>query len=459
MSDKIEKKQNVILKFYPYKIFFVNNRHYLYTINAGGLFEINDEILELLKYEGKPIKVAYENLKSTFDNEKFSSLLEDMEEAGFLKIDDKVLQYTYDKGKISALTLMIIQECNLKCKYCYGDGGEYNDKGKMKKEVALQAVDFLIDETDCDNLSIAFLGGEPLLNFNLIKEVVKYCKMLEIDKGKKFTYSITTNGTLINREIEKFLEDNHFTIQISLDGLKDKHNKNRFFENGKGTYDIVIEKTKNLREKSLVSARATVTNDNLNYTEIFKHISALGYRAVPIAEANNMIDESHYTQLENENIKYIKYFEQLIKEKNFNEAKKMILLMAAIQKLEYGSERVYGCGVARHSYAVDINGFLYPCHRFVSNKKNSLGNIYKGVGSNREKFLKDINVHNRVQCKECWAQNLCLGGCPYENQNETGNIKESSSRRCKFMKKFFEELIKVYINMDDEDKKIFYLEN
>ncbi|MDZ5255179.1 PapB family radical SAM/SPASM ranthipeptide maturase [Clostridium sp. LIBA-8841] len=443
-----------VLEFYPFKIFKQNNKIYLYTINSNGLFELDYRTLLLIENEGKSIKEAYNNLKHLFSKNEFIEVLIQMEQVEFLKGFEKIYNndtYLLDK-KLSSLTLMVIQECNMRCKYCYGDGGEYSDKGKMNKEVALKAIDFLIDNTDERELLIAFLGGEPLLNFKLIKEVVNYCKIKEKKYNKKFSYTITTNGTVINDEIEEFLVENNISIQISIDGVKEKHNENRYFSNKRESYDEIIIKTKNIRKYDKITARATATKNNLNFIEIFNHLNSLGFKCIPIALAQNLLDDNDYKKATEEYVKFINYFENLIKEKKYFEINKFPMLKSALEKIEFSNKRSLGCGAGRNTYAVDIYGNLFPCHRFVANKEYCVGSIFKKF-NNIDKFIKKFNVYSHKQCENCWVQNLCLGGCPNENLVNTGNIQTSSYRNCNFTKIIYEEIIKLYLRLDDEDKK------
>lgn len=284
-------KEDDVIKFYPYKEFFIDEKIYLYTINTSGLFEIDNITKAILACEGMTIGEACKRLQETITREEVVNILSEMSLAGFMR--NSIRQNDFlDKEvnkKISAIILMVVQECNLRCVYCYGNGGEYTNKGIMSEKTAFDSVDFLINNSDDEELFITFFGGEPLLNFKLIKEVVEYCKKREIDTRKKFRYSITTNGTLINKEIEEFLKDNKFIIQISIDGEKEKHNANRYDINGIGSYETVIKKTENLRKDSLVSARATISSNNMGYVEIFEHLVSLGFCVVPIAIAKNML--------------------------------------------------------------------------------------------------------------------------------------------------------------------------
>lgn len=456
MIDSDKNYKNKILKFYPYKVFKCNNSYYLYTVNSSGLFQIDEKTLSLINNEGEKIDQVYSKVKHLFSLEEFLEIIQEMDNAGFIKANTNDTSYKQEyldiNEKISSLTLMVVQECNMRCKYCYGEDGEYNNKGKMSKKVAKKAIDFLIENSDKHELLISFLGGEPLLNLPLIKDVVNYCTKQGIIYNKKFLYTITTNGTLITKEIEEYLLSSGIAVQISIDGNREGHNKNRYFANKKGSYDEIIEKTKNMRKKNVLTARATVTKENLNYIEIFQHLSSLGFKTIPIAIAQNLLDDIDYDKVIEEYTKFIKYVEELIKEKKYNAIKKMPMIMESLKKLEYSNARYLGCGVGRNMYAVDINGNLFPCHRFVANKEYCLGDVYTGV-KNREEFLRKQYIFNHLQCQECWVQNLCLGGCPNENLVDTGNMQVSSSRNCKLTKKIYEELIKIYLHLNEEDKK------
>lgn len=445
--------------FYPYKIFGVEGRKYLYTIYASGLFEIDNAVSKLLQLNDSTVESIKEALKIDLTEDKLIGLLTDMENEKLLYRNEVSHDESQEieKANFSALTLMLAQECNMRCSYCYGEGGEYNNKGIMTENVAFQAIDYLVKNSTDELLHIAFLGGEPLLNFPLLKKVVEYCKQISADTGKKFSYTITTNGTLITDSIEKYLIENKIVCQISLDGTKEKNDMNRFFRNKKGSYDVIVEKTKSMRHMNLVTARATVTPDNSDYKEIFNHLNELEFRAIPIAIAQNMVDDEQFDKILSEYINYIFYFEELILTKQYAKAKKMTDLVNALEKIEFGNVRNNGCGAGRTMFAVDIDGTLYPCHRFVGERKFALGNIW--TGSDNSKFLKMINVRNRDKCSKCWAQNLCLGCCPHENYTNTNNINLASERSCRMAKTIYEKLISVYIRMSDEDKKMMWPED
>lgn len=214
-----------------------------------------------------------------------------------------------------------------------------------------------------------------------------------------------------------------------------------------------MKNTLSLRKKGYLSARATISKDNINILDVFKHLSSLGFTSIPIAPAQNLLTAEDYDVLNKEMTKTVLYIADLLYDKNINEAKKMVVLYNSLLKIRNGGVRHLPCGVGRNIYAIDIDGLIYPCHRFVGNKEYILGDIYNGV-KNRNKFLESIDINNHMQCLNCWARNLCLGGCPNENVENSGRIDKSTKKNCTFTKNMYENLIRLYIRMSDEERQL-----
>lgn len=262
-------------------------------------FLLDEKSKKMLSLEGLKFNDAYVELSDIMTKEEFQTLFDNMVRAGLIVSDKGPVLKEEKKEEITlnGLTLMIIQECNLRCTYCYGEGGEYQDRGKMSLETAKKSIDFLIGNSKNKELLICFLGGEPLMNFPLIKDVVAYCNKYENDKPIHFKYTITTNGTIWNDEIEKFLREKHFTVQISVDGNKDVHNCNRFYANGLGSFDVMEKNTRNMRNDGLVSGRATITATNLDLVDNFKALNDMKFRSIPMAPAQNLLSDEDYDRL------------------------------------------------------------------------------------------------------------------------------------------------------------------
>lgn len=347
---------------------------------------------------------------------------------------------------------MLIQACNLACKYCFGSEGEYADKGVMSKQVAFDSIDYIIEHSgNIQELHITFFGGEPLLCFELIKQIVEYCKNKELVSGKKFKYSMTTNGTLLNDEINQFIIKNRIGTMISIDGDCEQQNAKRYYKNGNGCYDEVIEKTAYLREIGHLTARATITESNLELKKVFEHLNSLGFESIPMAPAYNLLtDEEHGVYIKELNI-LCDYFGKLLRT-DVNKAKKIKILWKAIKRIHSGAKQYTACGAGVHGVAVDIHGNLFPCHRFVSNKEFILGNIHSKEDA-RKDFANDINIESIDACKNCYLRLLCGGGCSYENYVEAGSVHSVYKRQCEETQVIYNNVIAIYLTLSEDEKK------
>lgn len=446
-----------MLKYNSYKIFQdkIGNQ-YLYLIDDNAIFLLDEKSKKMLSLEGLKFNDAYVELSDIMTKEEFQTLFDNMVRAGLIVSDKGPVLKEEKKEEITlnGLTLMIIQECNLRCTYCYGEGGEYQDRGKMSLETAKKSIDFLIGNSKNKELLICFLGGEPLMNFPLIKDVVAYCNKYENDKPIHFKYTITTNGTIWNDEIEKFLREKHFTVQISVDGNKDVHNCNRFYANGLGSFDVMEKNTRNMRNDGLVSGRATITATNLDLVDNFKALNDMKFRSIPMAPAQNLLSDEDYDRLIGENTKLVQYFLELIQSGDYKTAKKLRILMSGLQKIhKSGVASKILCGVGSAQLAVDINGEIYPCHRFVANKEYAMGNVLKDTKIEKMPFLEEITLEKHKECKNCWARNLCVGACPNENLVNAGTTQKSDSKNCRFIQAMYNDLIHAYLELTVENKK------
>lgn len=445
------------LIFYDYEIFQENGTRYVYSTNNSGLFEIDDRTYQFLLQEGKTFEEAEESVESLFSREELEELEQEMRDNQFIKTTENDREIGQEstlplEDSIRAITIFLAQECNLRCTYCYGEAGEYADKGIITYETACKAVDFLIAHSGkIKNLSVAFFGGEPLIAYPIMKKLVVYIREKEKETGKSININMTCNGTLITEEIEQFLIQNKIHVQISIDGDRETHNANRFYANKKGSYDTVIERTESMRKKGLLSARATLTSGHMNLCSTFKHLDSLGFQSIAIAPAHNRLKEEDYEAYGEEEIQFIHEFESLVKQKEYVQAKKMKIVMTELKQVHNGGIRVLACGVGRTMYAVDIHGTIYPCQRFVNNKDYALGNIMEEKIA-REEFLKEIELSKHENCQDCWVKNLCVGGCPHVNLSATGRTALADKKSCEVNKRIYKELIGVYLRLSEKEK-------
>jgi uncharacterized protein len=459
--ETIQTNEQETLQFYPHRVFRQNDKVFLYNVNTAGFFEIDEPTAGLLKQSGKSREEVYEMFADVWNREQLDNLLQDMEQGLILQTEENQQQVRqmldhYTQRPVSSLTLFMIQECNLRCSYCYAGDGEYNDKGRMTTEVAKQAVDYLIQNSgDWKQLGLVFFGGEPLMNFPLVQETVLYAREREKESGKQFMFSMTSNGTLITDTIQAFLEEHKIQVQISIDGDEETHNHNRFYNGRVGSYDKVIERTQDMRDKNALIARATVSGKELDLIHTFDHLVELGFRTVAMSPAANLLSDDDYKKLVVNNIALVKEFERLANEGDYAKAKKMSNVTKMLNKIHVGGTRSHFCGAGTNMFAVDIHGNLYPCHRFVSEKDYAVGNVFFGTSAKHEQFLDEVHVTNRTTCNSCWARNLCTGGCHHENLVANGTTQTPAENYCMTTRAVFHEAMHLYLRMPEEQKRVF----
>lgn len=443
---------NTGIKFANFKIFQNNDKKYIYCVKDNKIFEIDNKTLALLNQEGKTYKEIKNNLSSLFSKEELNEIIKAMYDYGIIENRSQKLKNDSNQmsRSVSSIILLVAQDCNLRCSYCYADEGKYHNSGKMDIEVAKKSVDFLIHKSENEKLGICFFGGEPLLNFKLIKEVVDYCHNREKETNKKFGFSMTSNGTLINNEIEEFIIKNNINLQISIDGDKKIHDYNRYYNKKIGSYETVLKRTKSLREKGLLDARATITTKELNLVYIYNFLNSIGFNQVALSPAFNLFTVKDYDIMADAFIKFYLNFEKYIKEKKYKEVKNNIMFMSVLRDIHNSKIRKTACGAGNNMYAIDINGDIYPCQRFVGSKKVCLGSVFKDDNKQQD-FLKKTMINNFKKCSSCWIQNLCVGGCTHDNFSSTGYINAPYEPHCKYKKKIITEAIKIYLRLSDEE--------
>lgn len=441
---------------YPYEILKIDKKNYLYNFNTNGIFEVEDYICEVLnsgtdienKLDKETIKFLEDNyILRTVDNEKI------------LKQIYKEVLTRKMSMKPRSLVLMITQQCNLRCIYCYGVNGEYNHKGIMDEKIALKSVDYFLQYAYGKHYNICFFGGEPLLNFKVIKAVVAYARELEERQGITFGFSMTTNATLINEEIEEFIIKNRINTTISIDGTKETHDSNRFYSDHKGCYDNVIKNTQKLRKSGLLIARMTVSSKNLNIFDNVEHLIDLGFKEVAWALALNLIDKNDIDYIIKEQNKLVKRVEDCIKAEDYVRAKKYTTIYRTLKKFSTDGISTKGCGAGNNIMTINIDGNVYPCHRFVGDDKMKLGNINSAESCYNPEFYENIGVGSFKQCENCIARNTCAGGCVNENYEYCEDLKVSPYEKCKYYKALTKECLQLYLKLNDTQKKYLFDNN
>lgn len=448
-----------MITFYKHKIIKNDLGIFIYNSETNKIFQAGEIIEKILEQEGKTIEEGQHNLKSYMDKSELEKILKDLEGVRLLKTkntedirekNELKMQFS-EEPVVTSMTLLIAQECNLRCRYCYGENGQYNDSGKMSFEVAKKAIDYLYKRSGNEKqVSVIFFGGEPLINFSLITQVVNYAREKEKEFNKECVFSMTTNGILITPKIQQYLLDNDISVQVSIDGDDITTNYNRYDQRGTGAYESIINNTEGVRKNKPTSARGTITDNGLDLLHSFEHLYDTGFIPVALSPAYNMISENNYSKLKENTLKMVEQFQTYIKQKDYVKCKAMKNVYADLKIIHDGVIKRAYCSASQRSCAIDINGNIFPCHRFVANKEYSMGNVIENK-LDVKPFIAQMKEENQT-CNNCWVKNMCAGGCAHENLLMTGHINEASKIYCELMKSKMEKILEIYVGMRNEDK-------
>lgn len=363
-------------------------------------------------------------------------------------------------GVIKALCIHIAHTCNLNCSYCFASQGKYHgDRAMMSLEVGKRALDFLVENSGSrHNLEVDFFGGEPLMNFDVVKQMVEYARSIEKKYNKNFRFTLTTNGMLIDDDVIDFANREMSNVVLSLDGRKEIHDRYRVDYTGKGSWETIVPKFQKLVESrggKNYYMRGTFTHANPDFLNDIKQMLDLGFTELsmePVVSADD--DPSALTQ---EDLPIVlDQYEKLaeLMRKRDKEGKPFTFYHYMID-LTGGPciyKRISGCGSGTEYMAVTPWGDLYPCHQFVGEEKFRLGDIWNGVTNNEtvEEFAS-CNVYARPECHDCWAKLYCSGGCAANAYHSTGSIKGVYKYGCELFKKRMECAIAVAVARTFED--------
>lgn len=361
---------------------------------------------------------------------------------------------------IKAMCLHIAHDCNLSCKYCFAGEGEYcGDRSLMSFEVGKQAFDFLIANSGTrKNLEVDFFGGEPLMNFEVVKQLVAYAREQEKIHNKNFRFTLTTNGVLLDEEVMDFANKEMYNVVLSLDGRKETNDRMRVSRNGKGSYDLIVPKFKEMvkrRGDKEYYIRGTYTHYNTDFTKDILHMADLGFTKLAMEPVVASPDAPYALKEEDLPVLFDQYeklaAEMVRREKNG----KGFTFFHYMIDLEGGpciAKRIAGCGVGTEYVAVTPWGDLYPCHQFVGDENYLLGNVFDGITNEevRSRF-KMCNIYTRPQCNDCFARLYCSGGCSANAYHATGSIEGIYELGCKLHRKRVECAIMMKVALAEEN--------
>lgn len=398
---------------------------------------------------------AYAELAKVYgDKSAIADTLDDVEElraAGRLYSPDIYEHMPAFREKqvdtVKALCLHVAHTCNLNCSYCFASQGKYHgERALMSFEVGARALDFLVERSGTrKNLEVDFFGGEPLMNLEVVKQLVAYARSIEAEKHKRFRFTLTTNGVLLDDEVTEFLNREMHNVVLSLDGRREVHDRLRRTVNGQGSYDLVVPKFKRfteLRGERGYYMRGTFTHENTDFVNDILHMADLGFTQLsmePVVCAPD--DPCALTEADLPAL--FDGYERLANEMLAREAAgNGFAFYHYMIDLAHGPcihKRIAGCGSGTEYMAVTPWGDLYPCHQFVGDDDFLMGNVFGGVTNTdvRDRFAR-VNVLTREKCRDCWAKLYCSGGCAANAYHATGAIDGLYEYGCRLFKKRIE---------------------
>lgn len=447
-----------------------NGYNILLDVNSGAVHVVDDIVYDMIPmYENMNLdeinaklgdKYKADDIKEAYDE------ITELKDAGSLFTEDIYENYI-DSFKnrqpvVKALCLHIAHDCNLACQYCFAEEGEYHGRrALMSFEVGKKALDFLVANSGSRrNLEVDFFGGEPLMNWEVVKQLVEYGRSIEEANNKKFRFTLTTNGVLLNDEILDFVNKEMGNIVLSTDGRKEVHDRMRPFRNGKGSYDLVMPKFKKVaesRNQTNYYVRGTFTHYNLDFSNDVLSLADQGFKQISVEPVVASPEDGY--ALRSEDLpqifeEYDKLAVEMIKREKEGRGFNFFHFMIDLTGGPCVYKRLSGCGSGTEYLAVTPWGDLYPCHQFVGNEDFLLGNVDDGiVKKNICEEFKQCNVYSKPKCKDCFAKLFCSGGCAANSYNFHGNINDSYEVGCEMERKRVECAIMIKAALADEQSE------
>ena len=438
-----------------------NGYNIVLDVNSGSVHVVDDLVYDMIPIVEKELNNSRNEitikekvlsaLEETYTLEELEDALGqilELKDAGMLFAPDIYENYIIDFKKretvVKALCLHIAHDCNLACKYCFAEEGEYHGRrALMSFEVGKKALDFLVENSgNRVNLEVDFFGGEPLMNWQVVKDLVAYGRSLEEPHHKKFRFTLTTNGILLNDEIMEFANKEMANIVLSIDGRKEINDLMRPHRGGQGSYDKIVpkfQKVAETRNQMNYYVRGTFTHYNLDFSEDVKHLADLGFRQISVEpvvaqpQDDYAIRKEDLPRLLEE---YDKLAREMIERRKEGRGFNFFHFMIDLEGGPCVAKRLSGCGSGTEYLAVTPWGDFYPCHQFVGQEKFLLGNVEEGITNTAVRDLfKCCNVYAKDKCRKCFAKFYCSGGCAANAYNFSGDINGAYEIGCELQKK------------------------
>ncbi len=436
--------QNIVLDIYSGSVHVVSDCVYdILDENKFDKENINKTALE--KYTKEEIDEALSEIDELIENKTLYS--EDIYRA--------VYEVKTKNPPVKALCLHMAHDCDLRCRYCFaGTGAFHGERSLMSEEVAKKAIDFVIKNSqNRSNIEIDFFGGEPMLNFDVVKKTVDYAEAEGKKHGKNFRFTITTNGNLINDTHMEYINKHMSNIVLSCDGRKEINDKNRKTLDGKGTYDIIIDKFKNIadsRNQMNYYVRGTFTKDNLDFANDVIHLADLGFKQISVEPV--ALPENSPLALGKEDLpeifsEYERLGEEIIKrEKAGKDTFNFFHFMIDLNNGPCALKRISGCGAGCEYLSVTPSGDIYPCHQFAGEKNYLMGNVLTDEKPQKDELKEEFkkrDIYHINGCDKCFSKFYCSGGCAANSAHFEGNLYEPYKIGCELQRKRTEVAIAI----------------
>ena len=433
-----------------------NGYNMVLDVESGSVHVVDDVFYDFLGHleQGKSAAQAAEALAGSYPTGEIQEAAADCEELtgkGLLFAEDiyreKIRDFSARPTVVKALCLHIAHECNLACRYCFAGEGEYRgERALMSAEVGRKALDFLVRSSAARrNLEVDFFGGEPTMNFDVVRELVAYGRELETRHDKRFRFTLTTNGMLLNDEIMDFANREMDNVVLSIDGRKEVNDRMRPDRGGHGSYERIVPRFLRFAEsrgQERYYVRGTFTHHNLDFAADVLHLADLGFRQISVEPVVAPPSEDYAIREEDLPVIFEQYdllAKEMIRRAREGRGFTFFHFMIDLTGGPCVYKRLSGCGSGSEYLAVTPAGELYPCHQFVGEERFCLGNVTDGVlRTDLVEEFKRVNVYAKPACADCFARFTCSGGCAANAWNFTGDITDVYEIGCAMQKKRME---------------------